>query len=390
MNAPDAPRPIYLDYAATTPLDPGVAAAMAECFTADGTFGNPSSSSHAFGREAAARVERARESIAALIDAPAECIVLTSGATESINLALLGSVRAAVAARRHVVTSRTEHRAGLDACRQLESEGVAVTYLTPDTKGILEPEQVRAALRSDTALASIMHANNEIGVVQDIDAIGAICRERDVLLHVDAAQSVGKLPLQVSDLPIDLMSFTAHKLYGPKGIGALYVAKRARGRIVPLLFGGGQERGLRPGTLATHQVVGFGVAAEIAATVLPTEAQRIVALRERLWQALRAVPGSHLNGDARRRVPGLLNVSFEHVEGESLLAALTGIAVSSGSACSSASQEPSYVLRACGRSTELAQGSLRFSVGRFTTAADIDTAGSLVREQVTRLRAVAA
>lgn len=381
--------PIYLDYAATTPVDARVAAIMADCLTTEGHFGNPASTTHAYGRDASVIVERARAQVAALIGArPAE-IIFTSGATESINLAILGVTRANADRRRHVVTARTEHRATLDACRQAGKEGYDITYLTPDRLGHIAAEHVAAALRADTALVSLMHVNNEIGLVHDIESIGELCRDRGVLVHCDAAQSAGKLPLDVTRLNVDLLSFSAHKLNGPKGIGALYVAERARAWIMPLLFGGGQERGLRSGTLPTHQIAGFGAACEIAARALDSEPGRFAQYRDRLWRGLEALPRIHRNGDAERCAPHILSVSFEGVEGESLVRALPGIAVSTGSACSSATAEPSYVLRALGRSTELAQSSLRFSVGRWTTEVEVDAAIADVREAVCALRALA-
>ena len=381
MNAP-----IYLDYAATTPVAPEVAQAMSAVLGGEADFGNPSAVTHVFGRRAQARIEAARAQVAALIGASADDIVFTSGATESNNLALLGVARASAGKTRHVVTSKIEHKAVLDPCKQLEREGFAVTYVAPDSSGIVQPDAVRAALRPDTVLVSIMHANNETGVIQDIRAIGAMCRERGIPFHVDAAQSVGKIAVDVGTLPVDLLSFTAHKIYGPKGIGALYVRSAMRARLKPVTFGGGQERGMRPGTLATHQIVGFGAACELAAKLLAADAPRLERLRERLWQGLRRLEGVHLNGEAAPRLPGILNVSFEGVEGESLVTALDELAVTTGSACSSASGDPSYVLRALGRGTQLAQSSLRFSLGRATTEADIDSAIAAVQRQVTRLR----
>lgn len=378
--------PIYLDYAATTPLDPRVLAVLVEALE---DIGNPASITHDYGRRAARRVEAARGQVAALISTSAEDVVFTSGATESINLAVLGSVRAQSDRRRHVLTSRVEHRATLDACRQLEREGFDVEYLVPDRDGVLDPDVVVRAVRPDTALVSLMHVNNEIGVVQDLRLIAQSCRARGVRFHVDAAQSAGKLPLDVTDLPVDFLSFTAHKICGPKGIGALYVAPYARPWIRPLIHGGGQERGLRSGTLPTHQIAAFGAACEIAAREMGAEAERVRQLRERLWRPLASLPGVHLNGHATARVPGILNVSFEGLEGESLISDLRGLAVATGSACSSAAQEPSYVLRALGRPTELAQSSLRFSLGRFTTETDVDRAAAEVARAVTRLRQVA-
>jgi cysteine desulfurase len=380
--------PIYLDYAATTPVAPEVARAMSAALGEEADFGNPSAVTHVFGRRAQARIEAARAQVAALIGASTSDLVFTSGATESNNLALLGLARASAGKTRHIVASKIEHKAVLDPCKQLEREGFAVTYVAPDSSGLVQPESVRAALRPDTVLVSIMHANNETGVIQDIAAIGAICRERGIPFHVDAAQSVGKLPVDVRVLPVDLISFTAHKIYGPKGIGALYVHPSIRARLKPVTFGGGQERGLRPGTLPTHQIVGFGAACELATQSLTTEPARLGRLRDRLWQGLSRLEGVHLNGEAAPRLPGILNVSFEGVEGESLVTALDSLAVTTGSACSSASGDPSYVLRALGRGTQLAQSSLRFSFGRATTEADIDAAIDAVRRQLTRLRAL--
>jgi cysteine desulfurase len=378
--------PIYLDYAATTPVDARVAAKMSCCLTADGCFANPASSSHIPGRQARGLVEAARAQLAAALGCRPSEIIWTSGATESDNLAIKGVARFHGDRGRHIVTSRTEHKAVLDTCRQLEREGFEVTYLTPSKDGMVTPEAVAAALRQDTVLVSIMHANNEIGVVQDIAEIGRLCTERGILFHVDAAQSAGKLPIDLSQLPVHLMSVSAHKVYGPKGIGALYV--REHTGLQPLIHGGGHERGLRSGTLATHQIVGMGEAFRIAADEMSTEQPRIARLRERLWQGLSALGGVLLNGHPRCCVAGILNVSFEGVEGESLLFALRELAVSSGSACTSASREPSYVLRALGRDDQLAQSSLRFSVGRGTNEAEIDRAVSLVCEQVTRLRSL--
>ncbi len=379
-------RPIYLDYAATTPVAPGVAAAMAECLTADGDFGNASSATHAFGRRAAARIDVARAQVATLLGAQPAEITFTSGATESNNLAILGLARANADRGRHLVTTRIEHKAVLDPCKRLEREGFVVTYLTPDRNGRVDPAAVRAALRPDTLLVSIMFVNNEIGVIQDIEAIGALCRERGVTLHTDAAQAVGKIPVDVRSLPIDLLSFTAHKLYGPKGVGALYVRRTSRSLLQPISFGGGQEKGLRPGTLATHQIVGLGAACALATVQLAVDQPRLTALRERLWEGLASLGGVHLNAADASRVPGILNVSFEGVEGESLVTGLPELALSTGSACNSASSEPSYVLRAVGRDTALAQSSLRFSVGRLTTAEDIELAIDAVRREVLRLR----
>ncbi|MFI4914118.1 MAG: cysteine desulfurase family protein [Steroidobacterales bacterium] len=383
----DGGRPIYLDYAATTPVDERVAAAMGECLTLSGTFGNPASL-HGYGRAARERVEEARASAAGLIGAQAQQIVWTSGATESNNLAILGTARVAAKRGGHLITVRTEHKSVLDPCRQLEREGFRISYLDTDADGLVDPQAVAAALRPDTLLVSVMHANNETGVVQDVAAIGAICRQHGVPLHVDAAQSAGKLELDVARSPIDLLAFTAHKIYGPKGIGALYFHPERRALLQPLLFGGGHERGLRSGTLAVHQVVGFGVACELCGQDPAGDAAHMTALRERLWQGLRQIEGAVRNGHPSRCVPSILNVSFSGVEGESLLMGLPELAVSTGSACNSDSDEPSYVLRALGRSTELAQSSLRFSLGRWTRQHEIDAAIAAVTREVGRLRAV--
>jgi len=385
--------PLYFDYAATTPVDERVAAAMSECLTRAGTFGN-ASSVHYYGQRARERVEQARAELAAVLHCRSSELVWTSGATESNNLAVLGTMRAASKRAasnrgRHLVTSRLEHKSVLDAAKRLEQEGCAVTYLRPDRNGIIAPEAVAAVLRQDTVLVSLMHANNEIGVLQEIAAIAAVCRERGVALHVDAAQSVGKIEVDVGALGVDLLSFTAHKLYGPKGIGALYATPRQRVSLQPLLFGGGQERGLRPGTLPVHQIVGFGAACELLRTELSSEAARIEQLRRRLWRGLSSVEDARLNGDPERRVPGILNVSFGGIEGESLLTALQELALSTGSACNSESEEPSHVLSALGLSSELAQSSLRFSLGRYSNEAEVDVAIAAVRREVQRLRAIA-
>ena len=379
--------PVYLDYAATTPVDARVASAMNECLTTGGDFGNPSSL-HAYGAAAAARIERARGQVAALVGAEPADIIFTSGATESNNLAILGCARAGAARGRHIITVRTEHKSVLDPCRQLEKEGFSVSWLTPERSGCLEPAQIARALRPDTVLVSMMCANNETGVIADIGAAGALCRERDIPLHSDCAQAAGKIPLDLAALGVDFASFTAHKLYGPKGIGALYVRRGARGLLQPLTYGGGQERSLRPGTLATHQIVGFGAACELAARELPTDSARFAALSARLWRGLAGLGGTHLNGADAPRLPGTVNVSFEGVHGESLVAGLAAIAVSTGAACNSVSPDPSYVLRALGRDTQLAQSSLRFSLGRPTTEAEIDIAISAVKGELARLRAL--
>jgi len=380
--------PIYLDYAATTPVDPAVAQAMSACLTAEGDFGNPSST-HAYGRAAAARVAHARAQVATLVGARAAEIVFTSGATESNNLAILGCARGNADHGRHLITSRTEHKSVLDPFRRLEKEGFSVSWLTPAPGGRIDPRDFAAALRPDTVLAALMYANNETGIIEDVAAVGALCREGGVAFHCDCAQAAGKVAVALNELPIDFAAFTAHKLYGPKGIGALYVREGARGMLQPLTYGGGQERNLRPGTLATQQIVGFGAACEIAGRELQAEAPRIERLRDRLWRELEALGGTHLNGAAVPRLPGILNVSFEAVHGESLVGALSALAVSTGSACSSESADPSYVLRALGRSTQLAQSSLRFSLGRPTAESDVECAAAAVKEALLRLRELA-
>jgi cysteine desulfurase len=380
---------VYLDNAATTAVDPRVVAVMLECLDPAGDYANPSAVGHAPGRRARARVEQARAEVAALVGADPSRVIFTSGATEADNLALLGAAHFYRDRGRHLVTSRTEHPAVLDACRRLEREGFEVTYLKPGADGIVEPAQVEAALRPDTILASLMHVNNEIGIVQDVGAVGRLCRDRGVLLHVDAAQGAGKLPIDVHRDCIDLLALTAHKVHGPKGVGALCVRQEPRLGLVPMLHGGGQERGLRSGTLPTHQIVGMGAALRIAAAEMQADAARILALRERLWRGLADLPGVLLNGHPTRRVPGILSVAIADVEGESLLYELPGLAVASGSACASASAEPSYVLRALGRSDRLAQSSLRLSLGRFTTADEVERALVAIRAAVGKLRALA-
>jgi cysteine desulfurase len=378
--------PIYLDYAATTPVDPRVAQKMSACLMTEGNFGNPASRSHVFGWRAEEAVEEARVEVARLLNCDPREIVWTSGATESDNLAIKGVAEASGASRRHIVTSVTEHKAVLDTCAYLETKGFEVSYLRPSPNGIIEAQQVAAALRGDTLLVSLMHANNEIGVINDIAAIGEVCRAARVPLHVDAAQSAGKIPIDLAILKVDLMSLSAHKIYGPKGIGALYVRRSPPVRLVAQIHGGGHEHGLRSGTLATHQIVGFGEAARIARLEMVRESERVRALRGRLWSHLKQLDGVHLNGDLERRLPGNLNVSFAGVDGETLLLALDDVAVSSGSACTSATVEPSYVLRALGLPDDLAHASLRFSIGRFTTEAEIDRAARRVIEVVERLR----
>lgn len=376
---------IYLDNAATTAVDPAVIDAMTACLGPDGNFANPSSS-HAPGMRARRAVERARGQIAARLAARPEEIVFTSGATESDNMALLGVLGARGEAGGHLITSRTEHHAVLDTARALAADGVDVTFLPCDASGLIDADGVADAIRDDTALVSIMHVNNEIGVVQDIDAIGAACRARGVPLHVDAAQSAGKLTIDLSRWPVDLVSLTAHKAHGPKGIGALYV--RGGTRLVPLLHGGEQERGLRAGTLATHQIVGMGEAFELADP--ERDGPRLAELRDLLWRELAGIEGLRLNGHPQRRAPHILNVCFPGVEGESLRLALSDIAMSAGSACASDKPEPSHVLSAIGLSDALAQSSLRFSVGRFNSAAEIERAAGRIVEQVERLRGLAA
>ncbi len=381
--------PVYLDYAATTPVDADVARTMCACLTDTVAFGNPASSLHAFGREAEARVERAREQVATLIGATAREIVWTSGATEADNLAIIGAARFRAMAGRHVVTSVTEHRAVLDACRYLGTQGFAVTELRPGANGIIEPGQVEEALTGETTLVSIMHVNNEIGVVQDIGAIGAVCRRHGVLFHVDAAQSAGHLPIDVVAQSIDMLSLSAQKIYGPKGIGALYLNHDRIRRIEPLMFGGSQENGLRPGTVPTHQVVGMGAACRKVRACRQTDAGRIAALRDRLWESISDVPGVLLNGDRERRVDHILNVSITGVEGESLHYGLRDLAVSAGSACTTLDDAPSAVLRSLGRSDQLARASVRFSFGRPTTGQEVDFAARSLLRIVARLRGLA-
>ena len=378
---------IYLDYAATTPVDPQVAARMAQHLTLDGVFGNPSSTTHALGRQAAQAVETARTQIAALINADPGDLIWTSGATEANNLALFGAMRANLRKGRHLVTAKTEHKAVLDVGRRLMQDGYSVTYLDPDPDGRIPLERVAAALRPDTVLVSLMRVNNETGVIQDVAAMGALTRERGILLHVDAAQSAGKLPIDLRTLPVDLLSLSAHKLYGPKGIGALYVRQRpVRVRLEPLLYGGGQERGLRAGTLPTHQIVAMGEAFRLAGEVMDVEQHRIQELRDRLWRAFAALGDVALNGSAEYGVPGILNVSFAGITAEALLTDLPQIAVSTGSACTSAGNEPSHVLRAMGCDAVRARGAIRFSLGRWTTVEEIDLVAEAVTIAVHRLR----
>lgn len=378
----------YLDHAATTPVDPAVVVAMAEALGSPLLQANPAAS-HAPGRHAREAVESARGEVARLVGAEAAEIVWTSGATESNNLALLGAARFRAARGRHVVTCVTEHASVVEPCRHLERQGFRVTWLVPDAGGLLDPAAVQAALRPDTTLVSVMQVNNETGVIQDVAAIGAICRARDVLLHVDAVQAAGREPIDVRAQGVDLLSLSAHKFGGPKGVGTLFLDRERVRRVEPLFFGGGQERGLRPGTVATHQVVGMGVAARLAHERLPGERERLAALRDRLWAELGRIPGVLLNGDARRRACHILNVSITGVEGESLLFALRELAVSAGSACASDSGEPSSVLRHLGRPDELARSSLRFSLGHATTPADVACAADALVRAVARLRRLA-
>ena len=378
--------PIYFDYSATTPVDPRVAEKMMQYLTLEGHFGNPASRSHSYGWEAEKAVEEAREHVAQLINADAKEIVWTSGATESDNLAIKGAAHFYQKKGKHIVTCKTEHKAVLDTCRQLEREGFEVTYLEPESNGLLDLKKLTAALREDTVLVTIMHVNNEIGVISDLEAISEITRERKILFHVDAAQSAGKIPIDLQNMKVDLMSFSAHKIYGPKGIGALYVRRKPRVRLEAQMHGGGHERGLRSGTLATHQIVGMGEAFRLAKEEMITENERIKKLRDRFWEGLKEIEEIYINGDLEHRIAGNLNVSFNYVEGESLIMALKELAVSSGSACTSASLEPSYVLRALGRNDELAHSSIRFTFGRFTTTEEIDHAIPLIRSNIAKLR----
>ncbi|MDU9401927.1 IscS subfamily cysteine desulfurase [Pseudomonas sp. zfem004] len=378
--------PIYLDYSATTPVDPRVAQKMAECLLVDGNFGNPASRSHVFGWKAEEAVENGRRQVAELINADPREIVWTSGATESDNLALKGVAHFYQTKGKHIITSKIEHKAVLDTARQLEREGFEVTYLEPGEDGIVTPTMVEAALRDDTILVSLMHVNNEVGSINDIAAIGELTRSRGVLFHVDAAQSAGKVEIDVQKLKVDLMSFSAHKVYGPKGIGALYVSRKPRVRLEAIIHGGGHERGMRSGTLPTHQIVGMGEAFAIAKQEMASENARIKALSDRFFKQVSDLEELYVNGSQTARVPHNLNLSFNYVEGESLLMSLKDIAVSSGSACTSASLEPSYVLRALGRNDELAHSSIRFSFGRFTSEEEVDYAAQKVCEAVNKLR----
>ncbi len=377
-------RPIYLDYSATTPVDPRVVDKMVPWLFEH--FGNPASRSHAYGWEAEEAVERARDQVAALVNADPREIIWTSGATESDNLAIKGAAGFYAERGKHIITVKTEHKAVLDPCRELERHGFEVTYLNVQENGLIDLEAFTAAIRPDTVLVSVMYVNNEIGVIQDIEAIGEICRSKNIIFHVDAAQATGKVTIDLQKLKVDLMSFCAHKTYGPKGIGALYVRRKPRVRIEAQMHGGGHERGFRSGTLPTHQIVGMGECFHLAQLEMATENERIRMLRDRLWSGLSQIEEVYLNGDLERRIPHNLNVSFNYVEGESLIMAIKELAVSSGSACTSASLEPSYVLRALGRNDELAHSSIRFTIGRFTTEQEIDFAVNLLKMRVGKLR----
>ncbi len=378
--------PTYMDYSSTTPVDQRVAKKMAKYLTMEGDFGNAASRSHYYGWQAEKAVDEARSQVADLVGADPREIVWTSGATESNNLAIKGIAHFYEKRGKHIITLKTEHKAVLDTCRQLEREGFEVTYLDPLPNGLLDMDVFKKTIREDTILASIMHVNNEIGVIQDLQAIGDICRENKVFFHVDAAQSVGKLEINLESLPVDLMSFSAHKIYGPKGMGALYVSRKPRVRLEAQMHGGGHERGMRSGTLATHQIVGIGEAFAIAKAEMKDEGIRVQKLRDRLLAGFSDMEEVVVNGDLEQRISGNLNISFNYVEGESLMMAISDVAVSSGSACTSSSLEPSYVLRALGLTDELAHSSIRFSVGRYTTEKDVDDAITLVREKVQKLR----
>lgn len=380
--------PIYLDYAATTPVDPSVAEAMAKCLTLDGNFGNPASRSYRFGWMAEEAVDVARNQISDALNCDPREIVFTSGATESNNLAIKGVAQGYANKGKHIITVNTEHKAVLDTCEYLQSQGFEVTYLEVSPNGLIDFNDLENALRDDTILVSVMHVNNELGVIQDIQAIGQLCRDKGVLFHVDGAQSVGKIAIDLSELPVDLLSISAHKVYGPKGMGALYVRRRPKINLVSQIHGGGHERGMRSGTLATHQIVGLGKAISVATSNLEQESKRILALRDLLWKGLQQIGDVYLNGHETQRIPGILNVSFAGVDGESLMMGLNDIAVSSGSACTSASLEPSYVLKAIGRSNELAHAGIRFSVGRFTTQEDVEYVIKKVTDVTTRLRGI--
>ena len=378
--------PIYLDYSSTTPVDPRVAAKMSECLTKEGVFGNPASRSHSFGWESEKLIDEARGHVAKLIKANKKEIVWTSGATESDNLAIKGAAHFYKEKGNHLITLTTEHKAVLDTMRHLETEGFEVTYMNPKDNGLVDIDELKSLIKPTTTVISIMHVNNEIGVIQDLETIGKICRDNKIVFHVDAAQSPGKVDIDVDKYNIDLLSLSAHKVYGPKGIGALYVRRKPRIRLQPQMHGGGHERGFRSGTLPTHQVVGMGEAFKIAVEEMESDNKRISILRDKLWNGLNSIEEIYLNGDMKQRIPGNLNVSFNFVEGESLIMAIKNMAVSSGSACTSASLEPSYVLRALGRSDELAHSSLRISIGKYTTEEEIDYSVSLIKEAVAKLR----
>jgi cysteine desulfurase len=378
--------PIFFDYSATTPVDPRVAEKMMACLTLDGNFGNPASRSHAYGWNAEEAVETARKQVADLINADPREIIWTSGATESDNLAIKGAAHFYQKKGKHIITVKTEHKAVLDSCRQLEREGFEITYMDPEENGLLDLDKLEQTMRDDTILVSVMHVNNEIGVIQDIAAIGELCRSRGIIFHVDAAQSAGKVEIDMQKMKVDLMSFSAHKIYGPKGIGALYVRRKPRVRLEAQMHGGGHERGLRSGTLPTHQIVGMGEAFRLAREEMAADNERIARLRQRLLDGIKDIEEVYINGDMEHRIPGNLNISFNFVEGESLMMALKDLAVSSGSACTSASLEPSYVLRAIGRNDELAHSSIRFTLGRFTTEEEIDYAIDLIHKNIEKLR----
>ncbi len=382
-------KPVYLDYAATTPVDPRVAAKMQECLTLDGCFGNPASTSHCYGFLAKQAVENARQQVAELINASPQEIIWTSGATESDNLAIQGVANFYKDKGRHIITCQTEHKAVLDTCHFLQKQGFDVTFLKPQKNGVINLDELKAAIQADTILVSIMHVNNETGVVQDIEKIGEICRQHKIFFHVDAAQGAGKLPLDMQKMPIDLLSISAHKIYGPKGIGVLYVRNKPKVRLQALIHGGGHEHGLRSGTLATHQIVGMGEACALASLSLDDEFQRILALRKSLLTKLDVLSGVTLNGDAKQCWPGTLSLSFEKIDGDALLMALEGLAVSLGSACTSAMIESSFVLRAMGVAENLAHGTIRLSIGRFTDAEQIDYAADQIIEHITKLRNMA-
>ena len=384
MSNPIPHLPIYMDYSATTPVDPRVVDNMIPYLREQ--FGNPASRSHAYGWDAERAVEQAREEVAALVKADPREIIWTSGATESDNLAIKGAAHFYKSRGKHIVTVKTEHKAVLDTCRELEREGFDVTYLDVKSDGLIDLDVLKAALRPDTIVVSVMFVNNEIGVIQDIEAIGEICREKNIIFHVDAAQATGKVEIDLGRLKVDLMSFSAHKTYGPKGIGALYVRRKPRVRIEAQMHGGGHERGMRSGTLPTHQIVGMGEAFRIAREEMATENERVRMLRDRLLRGLSEIEEVYVNGDMERRIPHNLNLSFNFVEGESLIMAIKDVAVSSGSACTSASLEPSYVLRALGRNDELAHSSIRFTVGRFTTEQDVDYVVALLKSKIAKLR----